>query len=43
MPQGPRGEQRPADAVRLGVHLAEVATGEIEDSPAAGGSKSPAA
>ena len=31
MPKGPRGEKRPADAVGRAVHIAKIATGEIED------------
>ena len=37
MPRGPKGEQRPADAVGCAVHVAKVATGEIEESPTAAG------
>lgn len=33
MPKGPNGEKRPADAVGLAVHIARIATGEIEDTP----------
>lgn len=33
MPKGPNGEKRPADAVGLAVHVARIATGEIEDTP----------
>ena len=31
MPKGPNGERRPADAIGLAVHVARIATGEIED------------
>lgn len=31
MPKGPNGEKRPADAVGLAVHVARIATGEIDD------------
>lgn len=31
MPKGPRGEKRPADAIGRAVHIARIATGEIED------------
>lgn len=31
MPKGPRGENRPADAVGLAVMVGRIATGEIED------------
>jgi hypothetical protein len=31
LPKGPRGEKRPADAVARAVHIARIATGEIED------------
>lgn len=33
MPTGPKGEKRPADAVGLAVHVARIATGEIDDTP----------
>ena len=33
MPKGPNGEKRPADAVGLAVHVAKIATGEVEDAP----------
>lgn len=35
MPTGPRGERRPADSVGCAVHVAKIATGEIEDTRAA--------
>ena len=31
MPKGPKGEKRPADVIGCGVHVAKIATGEIED------------
>ena len=31
MPEGLRGEKRPADAVGRSVHIAKIATGEIDD------------
>ena len=31
MPKGPHGEKRPADAIGRAVHIAKIATGEIED------------
>ncbi|MCY4555705.1 MAG: RNA-binding protein [Chloroflexi bacterium] len=31
MPKGPDGQQRPADVVGCAVHVAKIATGEIED------------
>jgi hypothetical protein len=31
MPKGPRGERRPADVVGNAVHVAKIATGEIQD------------
>lgn len=43
MPKGPRGEKRPVDAVELAVHVARIATGEIEDTPDADDGKDPAA
>lgn len=32
MPKGPNGQTRPADAIGLAVHVARIATGEIEDT-----------
>ena len=32
MPRGPRGERRPADVIGCAVHVAKIATGEIEDT-----------
>lgn len=32
MPKGPRGEKHPADSVGYAVHVAKIATGEIEDT-----------
>lgn len=31
MPKGPQGQKRPADMVGCAVHVAKIATGEIED------------
>lgn len=31
MPKGPRGEKRPADAIGRAIHIAKIATGEVED------------
>jgi hypothetical protein len=42
MPKGPNGEKRPADAVGLAVHVARIATGEVQDMPEDDG-KDPAA
>lgn len=33
MAKGPRGEKRLANAVGLAVHVARIATSEIEDTP----------
>ena len=33
MPRGPKGEKRPADVIGNAVHVMQIATGEIEDSP----------
>ena len=35
MPKRPKGEKRRTDAVGLAVTIGKVATGEIEDAPAA--------
>lgn len=32
MPKGPQGQKRPADAIGRAVHIAKIATGEIEDA-----------
>ncbi len=32
MPIGPQGQKRPADVVGCAVHVAKIATGEIEDT-----------
>ncbi|MDE0418283.1 MAG: RNA-binding protein [bacterium] len=32
MPKGPRDEKRPADVVGCAVHVARIATGEIEET-----------
>lgn len=34
MPEGPKGERRPADVIGDAVHVMRIATGEIEDTPA---------
>ena len=33
MPTGPQGQKRPADTVGCAVHVAKIATGEIEETP----------
>jgi hypothetical protein len=33
MPNGPKGEKRPADVIGAAVHVMRIATGEIEDTP----------
>ena len=32
MPKGPQGQKRPADVVGCAVHVAKIATGELEDT-----------
>ncbi len=32
MPKGPQGQKRPADVIGNAVHIAQIATGEIEDT-----------
>ena len=32
MPKGPQGQKRPADVIGSAVHIAKIATGEIEDT-----------
>jgi hypothetical protein len=34
IPNGPRGERRPADAIGNAVQVMQIATGEIEETPA---------
>lgn len=31
MPKGPQGQKRPADVIGAAIHIAKIATGEIED------------
>jgi hypothetical protein len=33
MPKGPKGEKRPADVVGAAVMVAQIATGEVDDTP----------
>ena len=33
MPKGPQGQKRPADVIGNAVHVARIATGEIEETP----------
>ena len=33
MPQGPRGERRPADIIGCAIMTARLATGEVEENP----------
>jgi 2-keto-3-deoxy-6-phosphogluconate aldolase len=37
MPQGPKGQKRPADANGNAVHVMRIATGEIEETTTADG------
>lgn len=32
MPKGPQGQRRPADVIGNAVHIAQIATGEIEET-----------
>jgi len=32
MPKGPQGQKRPADAIGNAVHIAKIATGEIQET-----------
>ena len=32
MPKGPEGQKRPADVIGNAVHIAKIATGEIEET-----------
>ncbi|MGF1562992.1 MAG: RNA-binding protein [Geminicoccaceae bacterium] len=32
MPKGPSGQKRPADVIGNAVHIAKIATGEIQDT-----------
>ena len=32
MPKGPQGQKRPADTVGCAVHVAKIATGEMDES-----------
>ena len=42
MPKGPKGENRPADAIGLAVMIGKIATGEVDDETPDDG-KDPAA
>ena len=33
MPKGPQGEIRPAEVVGYAVHIAQISTGEMEETP----------
>lgn len=33
MPKGPKGQQRPSDAIGAAIKVAKIATGEIEEAP----------
>ena len=33
MPRGPKGEKRPADVIGNAVHVMQIATGEIAETP----------
>ena len=35
MPKGPQGQKRPADLIGCAVHVAKIATGEIEETASA--------
>ena len=37
MPTGPQGQKRPADTVGCAVHVMQIATGQIEETPEATG------
>jgi hypothetical protein len=44
MPKGPKGQKRPADVIGAAIHVAKIATGEVqEDGPAVDDGKSKAA
>ena len=32
MPKGPQGQKRPADVIGNAVHIAKIATGEVEET-----------
>jgi len=32
MPKGPQGQKRPADVIGNAVHIAKIATGEVEEA-----------
>lgn len=36
MPKGPKGQKRPADAIGLAVRVAQIATGEVEETKVSG-------
>jgi hypothetical protein len=34
MPKGPQGQKRPADVIGAAIHIAKIATGEVEEATA---------
>lgn len=36
MPKGPQGQKRPADSIGMSVNVAQIATGEAEDTRSSG-------
>ena len=43
MPTGPKGQKRPADVIGNAVHIARIATGEVEEGAPITDGKDPAA
>ena len=43
MPTGPKGQKRPADVIGNAIHIARIATGEIEEGAPVDDGKNPAA
>jgi hypothetical protein len=40
MPKGPKGERRPADVIGAAVMIGRIATGEVEEAPPSGRTRS---
>lgn len=36
MPKGPQGQKRPGDVIGAAIHVAKIATGEVEDDTGPG-------
>ena len=37
LPKGPQSQKRPADSIGMSVRVAQIATGEVQETPSKGG------